>query len=70
MARYSIMVQQHGCTEFKELLQVNSNPQEIVNGLHKKKLTVRKSIFEAGKRKTNVPLYSQIRIVDHGDDAG
>jgi hypothetical protein len=63
--RYSIMVREYGSDHNVELLQVDTNPQPIVDGLHKKTLTIRHSIFEKGKRTTKVPKYSFIQVVDN-----
>lgn len=64
--RYSIMVREHGSDHDVELMQVNSNPQAIVDGLREKKLTIRRSIFEPGKRVVKTPKYTSIRVVDNG----
>lgn len=66
-ARYSIMVMEHGSDRWVELLRVNSNPQAVVDGLHKKTLNIRRTIFEPGKRVVKIPKYTYIRIVDHGE---
>lgn len=65
MARYSIMVREYGSDHNVELMQVNSNPQAIVDGLRKKMLTIRTSIFEPGKRVRKIPKYAFIQIIDH-----
>jgi hypothetical protein len=47
-------------------MQVDSNPEEVTKGLHAKMLTINKSIFEAGKkRKSRIPKYTFIRVVDN-----
>jgi hypothetical protein len=48
------------------LLSLDSNPDAIVQGLYKKKLTLRHSIFEAGKRTSKIQKYTYVRVVDHG----
>lgn len=65
-ARYSIMVFEHGSDHEVELMQVNSNPQAIVDGLRQKSLTIRRSIQQPGKRVVKIPKYSFIRVIDHG----
>ena len=65
MARYSIMVREYGSDHDVELMQVNGNPGAIVEGLRKKMLTLRRSIFEPGKRVVKIPKYTFIRVVDH-----
>jgi hypothetical protein len=65
-ARYSIMVCEHGSNHETELLQVNSNPDAIVAGLRAKMLTIRRSIFDGGKRQTRIPKYIFVRVIDHG----
>jgi hypothetical protein len=37
----------------------------IVTGLRAKTLTVKKSIFESGRRKSTIPKYSWVRIVEN-----
>lgn len=65
MKRFSIWVREYGSDHDVELMQVESNPEAVTAGLHTKMLTVNKSIFEAGKRKTRIPKYSFIRVVDN-----
>lgn len=64
-ARYTIMVQEHGSDHEVELMQCGSNPQAIVDGLRKKSLTMRRSIFEPGKRVVKIPKYTSIRVIDN-----
>jgi hypothetical protein len=64
MARFSILVTEHGSDHAVELMQVNSNPQAIVDGLRQKTLTIRRSILEPGKRTAKIPKYSFIQVVD------
>jgi len=65
-ARYSIWVREYGADHDVELMQVNSNPQAVVQGLQAKTLTIRRSIFEPGKRVSKIPKYTYVRVVDHG----
>ena len=67
IARYSIFVREHGSDHDVESTQVSSNPQAIVEGLRKKSLTLRRSIYEPGKRVVKIPKYSFIQIVDRGE---
>jgi hypothetical protein len=64
--RYSIIVREQGSDHDVELLQVNSNPEAIVNALRKKKINMKASIFKAGPRKLQMPRYQCIRIVENG----
>jgi hypothetical protein len=65
MRRYSIMVREYGSDRDVELMQVDSNPGEIVKGLRAKSLTVRHSIFEAGQRRSKIPRYTMIEVRDN-----
>ena len=64
-ARYSIMVREYGSDHNVELMQVNSNPGAIVEGLKKKTLKLSRSVFEPGKRTVKIPKYTFIQVVDH-----
>lgn len=64
--RWSIWVREVGSDHDVELMQLDGDPQPIVTGLRAKMLSVNKSIFEAGKRKTKVARYSWVRVVDNG----
>jgi hypothetical protein len=66
MARYDIFVRENGSDHEVLLMSVGSNPDAIVQGLYKKKLTVRHSIFEPGRRTTKIQKYDYVRVVDHG----
>ena len=63
--RYSIFVREYGSDHDVELAKVNSNPQDIVDGLKQKVLTIKRSIFEKGPRTLKIQKYTDIRIVDH-----
>jgi hypothetical protein len=63
--RYSIVVREYGSDHNVELMQVDSNPQAVVAGLHKKTLTIRKSILDPGKRATKIPKYTFVGIVEN-----
>jgi len=65
-ARYSIFVQEYDSDHEVELMQVGSNPAAVVEGLRAKRLTIRRSIFEPGKRVVKIPKYISVRVVDHG----
>jgi hypothetical protein len=64
--RYSIIVTEHGSERAIELLQVNSNPQAIVDGLRQKMLTVKCSVLDPGQRRVLIPRYTFIEVVDRG----
>jgi hypothetical protein len=65
--RWSIWVREHGSDHDVELLQVGSNPEPLATKLRDEVLTVKKSIFEAGKRKSKIPKYDWVRIVENRD---
>jgi hypothetical protein len=67
MARYDIFVKENGSNHEVLLMSVGSNPNAIVQGLYKKKLTIRHSIFEKGRRTSKISKYDYVRIVDHGE---
>ena len=54
-ARYSIMVREYGSDHDVELMQVNSNPGAICEGLKKKMLKLSRSVYEPGKRTVKIP---------------
>jgi hypothetical protein len=66
MKRYSIIVTEYGSERAVELMQVNSNPQAIVDGLRQKMLTVERSILDPGRRRVTIPRYTFIEVVDRG----
>jgi hypothetical protein len=57
MTRYSIIVREYGSDHDVTLMHVGSNPQAIVDGLRAKTLSI-------GKRRTRIPKYTSIRIVE------
>jgi hypothetical protein len=63
--RYSIVVRERGSDHSVELMQVDSNPQALVEGLRKKTLTIRHSIFERGKRTSKVPQYTYVGVIEN-----
>lgn len=63
MKRYSIMVQEYGSDHETEFLQVDANPENIVEQLGRKKLKVFKDASMT--KKSSVNKY-RCRIVDHG----
>lgn len=69
MRRYSIIVREYGSDRDVELMQVDSNPSEIVKGLREKSLTIRHSIFQAGPRKSKIPKYTMIEVRDNSRSA-
>ena len=62
-ARYSIVVREYGSDHDVALLHVDSNPQAVVDGLRAKTLTI-------GKRRTQTPKYTSIRIVERTPTVG
>jgi hypothetical protein len=63
--RWSIWVREVGSDHDVELMQLDGDPMPIVTGLRAKTLTVKKSIFESGRRKSTIPKYSWVRIVEN-----
>jgi hypothetical protein len=57
MAPYSIIVREYGSDHDVALIRVGSNPQSVVDGLRAKTLTI-------GKRLTQIPKYTSIRVVE------
>jgi hypothetical protein len=66
MARYTIRVREHGAERDVDLVQCDSNPSAIAEGLRAKTLTIRRSILEPGKRTVKVPRYTFIQVIDNG----
>jgi len=65
-SRYSIMVTEYGSDHAVELMRVGSNPQAIVEGLRKKTLKIKRSLYDARAHQVKViPRYTFISIVDH-----
>jgi hypothetical protein len=65
MKRYSIWGREYGSDHDVELIQVDGNPQPVLNGLASKTLTIKHSIVETTKKKTKIRKYSWLRIVDN-----
>lgn len=64
MARYSIMVTEYGADREVELCQLDGNPEPTVQGLKAKTLMVHTG--QPGRhRRTKIPKYMNIRVVDH-----
>jgi hypothetical protein len=63
--RWSIWVREHGSDHDVELMQLDGDPAPIVGQLRTKTLTINKSIFESGKRKSTIPKYSSVRVVEN-----
>jgi hypothetical protein len=61
--RYSIWVREVGSDHDVELMELDGDPAPIVKGLRAKTLTIKKSIFERGRRKSTMPKYSWVRVV-------
>jgi len=64
--RYSIWGREYGSDHDVEIVQVNSNPRDVVDALINKKLSVNHSACPGGK-KTKVRKYTYLRIVDNGE---
>jgi hypothetical protein len=60
--RFSIWGQEYGADHEVEIVQVESNPQAVLDGLMQKKLSVNHSVLPGGK-KTKVRKYQWLRIV-------
>ncbi|MBR0741185.1 hypothetical protein JQ581_30060 [Bradyrhizobium liaoningense] len=63
--RWSIWVREHGSDHDVELMQLDGDPAPVVQGLHGKVLTIQKSIFEPGKRKSKIGRYARVYVVDN-----
>jgi len=62
--RYSIMGREYGSDHDVEIVQVNTNPQAMIDALMQKTLSVNHSNFPGGK-KTKVRKYTWLRIVEN-----
>ena len=60
------MVREYGSDHSVELMQVDSNPEALATQLRNKVLTINKSIFEPGKRKSKIPKYTYVDVIDNG----
>ena len=67
--RFSIWVREVGSDHDVELMQLDGDPAPIVQGLRAKTLTIKKSIFESGRRKSTIPKYSWVRVVENNETA-
>ncbi|MCW2218792.1 hypothetical protein M2232_002324 [Bradyrhizobium japonicum] len=63
--RFSIWVREVGSDHDVELMQLDGDPAPVVKALHAKSITIQKSIFEAGKRKSKIPRYTFVRVADN-----
>jgi hypothetical protein len=63
MKRYSIMVRYPGQDKEVELASVDTHPEAIPDGAKAKTRTIFKSGIDT--RRTVVPFYENVRIVDH-----
>jgi hypothetical protein len=64
--RYSIWGVEHGSDHEVELAQVDSNPQPVFLALKAKTLATNESAFGGKKKKTKMPRYTWLHIVDNG----
>ncbi|HTD29164.1 MAG TPA: hypothetical protein VK660_07205 [Xanthomonadaceae bacterium] len=62
--RYSIWGREYGSDHDVEIVQVNANPQAVLDGLIQKTLKVQHSIHKGGKT-SKVRKYSWLRIVEN-----
>jgi hypothetical protein len=62
--RYSIWGQEYGADRDVEIVQVDSNPQAVLDGLMQKTLTIRHGLFGNAK-KSKVRKYEWLRIVEN-----
>jgi hypothetical protein len=62
--RFSIWGREYGADHDVEIIQVNSNPEVMVDALIQKTLKVNYSAFPGGK-KTKVRKYTYLRIVEN-----
>lgn len=67
MKRYSIIGREYGSDHDVEIIQVESNPQAVLDGLVNKTLTIQHSIFlsKGAGKKSKVRKYTWLRIVDN-----
>ena len=63
--RFSIWVREHGSDHDVELLEVDNDPDPLVHKLRSMTLTIKKSIFEGGRRKSEIPKYTNVRAVEN-----
>lgn len=64
MKRYSVMVREYGGDREVELCQLDGDPEPTIAGLKQKTLMVH-AVGSSSRRRTRIPKYSNIRIVDH-----
>lgn len=67
MKRFSVMVQEYGSSREVELCQMDHNPEATVAGLQSKTLMVHAD--PNARRRTKIPKYTAVRIVDHQAEA-
>ena len=70
MKRFSIIARQHNYPRDAVITQVDSNPQAIVEGLHKMRLQTREYValpFSEEWAWVKAHKYTNIRIVDHDE---
>ena len=63
MKRFSVMVQKYGSDREIELCQLDGDPEPTVKGLEAKTLMVHTG--DGSRRRTKIPKYTNIRVVDH-----
>lgn len=63
--RYSIWGTEHGSDHEVELAQVDSNPEVVKQAFKAKTLSVNESAFGGRKKKTKMPKFSWLHIVEN-----
>jgi hypothetical protein len=66
MKRYSVMVQEYGSDREVELCALDGDPLPTVAGLKAKTLMVQTA---EKLRRTKIPKYTNVRVVDHLESA-
>lgn len=63
--RYSIWGTQYGSDHEAELAQCDSNPQPLLDGYAQMTLTIKHSIIDTAKKKSQIRKYTWLHIVDN-----
>jgi hypothetical protein len=66
MKRYSVMVMEYGADREVELCQIDGDPAQTIAGLKTKTLMTYNGL---SGRRTRIPKYSMIRVIDHQAEA-
>jgi hypothetical protein len=65
MKRYSILAREYGSNHEVELCQVDANADEVARALEAKTLRVFVTGKRGATRKSSVPKYTNVRIVEN-----